>query len=73
MRCGGLRITLNRRHALPTNLQHGVAKGSCVLLLDDEIVYAGPLKGAPDVTGKMVLLNPDDFERLKAHVDRGRH
>lgn len=51
----------------------GIAKGSCVLLLDDEIVYAGPLKGAPDVTGKMVLLNPDDFERLRAHVDRGRH
>lgn len=50
-----------------------IATGTCVMILDDRIVYAGPIKGAPDVAGRMVLLNPADFEKLKTHVDRHRH
>lgn len=51
----------------------GVVLGSCVMLVDDKIVYAGPLKGSPSSEGKTVLMNVYDFERLKKHVDRKRH
>lgn len=51
----------------------GVVLGSCVMLLDDEIVYAGPIKGAPPTDGRLVLLHADDFTKLKTHVDKHRH
>ena len=50
-----------------------VALGSCVMIEDSEIFYAGPLRSAPDAEGKMVLLNPCDFAKLKDHVDKRRH
>lgn len=46
---------------------------SCVMLVDDRIAYAGPIKGAPSTAGRLVLLNAADFEKLKAVVDRGKH
>ena len=55
------------------SIHNGVAAGSCVMISDDEIVYAGPLKIAPDAAGKVVLLHPDDFAKLKGHVDKRRH
>jgi hypothetical protein len=51
----------------------GVCKGTCVMLVDDKIVYAGPLKQAPEADGKMILLHSDDFELLKDHVEKRRH
>lgn len=51
----------------------GVVKGTVVILADDRIVYAGPLKQAPPVDGKMLLLNAEDFDLLKTHVDRRKH
>lgn len=51
----------------------GVCKGTCVMLLDDKIVYAGPLKQAPAADGKMILLHSDDFELLRNHVEKRRH
>jgi hypothetical protein len=51
----------------------GVALGSCVMLIDDQIVYAGPLNGSPSSEGKTVLMNAADFEKLQKHVDRNRH
>ena len=51
----------------------GVALGSCVMLVDEQIVYAGPLKGAPPADGKFILLHNDDFAKLKASVEKGRH
>ncbi len=51
-----------------------VVIGSCVMLVDDRIVYAGPIKGAlGNTAGKLVLLNTADFDKLKAVVDRGKH
>jgi hypothetical protein len=51
----------------------GVCKGTCVMLVDDKIIYAGPLKGAPQADGKMILLHSDDFDRLRSHVEKRRH
>lgn len=51
----------------------GIVTGTCVMLQDDQIVYAGPIKGAPKVQGLMVLLNAADFEKLKTVVDRHKH
>lgn len=50
-----------------------IVRGSCVMIKDDRIVYAGPIKGSPPSADRLVLLNPADFENLKAIVDRGRH
>jgi hypothetical protein len=52
-----------------------IAAGSCVMIEDDEIVYAGPIKGCDkhDIAGKLLLLHPDDFAKLKGHVDKRRH
>lgn len=56
-------------------IHHGVAKGSCVMLAEHEIVYAGPLDAAqrPDAAGKVILLHPDDFATLAEHVSKTRH
>lgn len=51
----------------------GVALGTCVMLVDDKIVYAGPLKTAPLVDGRLVLLHPEDFEKLRVYVEKRRH
>lgn len=51
----------------------GVVKGTCIVFDDGEIAYAGPIKGAPDVAGKDILMNVEDFEKLKVHVDKRRH
>lgn len=51
----------------------GVCKGTVVMLIDDRIIYAGPLKGAPKADDKMILLNSEDFELLRAHVEKRRH
>lgn len=51
----------------------GVQIGTVVMLVDDKIVYAGPLKGAPSADGKMILLHAQDFEKLQTHVEKRRH
>lgn len=51
----------------------GVSVGICVMLEDGAVVYAGPIKGAPDAAGKHILFHARDFERLRAHIDRHRH
>ncbi len=51
----------------------GVCVGTCVMLVDDKIVYAGPLKQAPKADGKMILLHAEDFEKLRVVVEKKRH
>lgn len=51
----------------------GIVTGTCVMLENHQIVYAGPIKGAPDTDGLHVLMSAADFEKFKAHVERGRH
>lgn len=51
----------------------GVVKGICVILSDNQIVYAGPLRGAPDVAGMDVVMNEEDMAKLRTHVERHRH
>lgn len=51
-----------------------VAVGICVVLGDDgEIIYAGPIKGSPDVSGRAVLMNTSDFEKFREFVVKRRH
>jgi hypothetical protein len=55
-------------------IHSGVAVGSCVMIEDHEMVYAGPLGNAPEPEGKIVLLHPADFARLAAdHGEGVRH
>jgi hypothetical protein len=52
----------------------GVAIGSCVVIENDEMIYAGPLASAPETDGSLFLLHPHDFSRLKncwTAADRG--
>jgi hypothetical protein len=49
----------------------GIVKGHCVMLVDNK--YTGPIKAAPTSEGKLVLLHPDDFAKLKARVVKLRH
>lgn len=51
----------------------GIALGTCVMLEGGDICYAGPIKLAPDSANKLVLLHPEDFDKLKAHVEKRRH
>jgi hypothetical protein len=50
-----------------------VVAGTVVVLRDDKIVYAGPIKSAPSADGVTILLQAGDFEKLQAHIDRHRH
>jgi hypothetical protein len=76
---GGLNSPKQEYRTMPesgtfdASICNGVVTGSCVMLIDDRIVYAGPIKGAPSSEGKTILMNACDFERLKNHVDRKRH
>jgi hypothetical protein len=54
-------------------LGEGIVKGICVILSDNQIVYAGPIKGAPDVAGMDVVMNEEDLAKLRTHVERHRH
>ena len=48
-----------------------VVAGTCVQILDDEIVYAGPIGRCPEIAdGTLMLLNTKDFEILQAHIKR---
>lgn len=61
---------------LNASICEGVARGHCVMLasIDDaQIVYAGPINGAPNAAGRMILLHADDFAKLKTVVDRRKN
>ena len=64
---------MNATGLFDATIHQGIAIGSCVMICDDEIVYAGPLKTAPNADGKMVLLSADDFAKLESHVKARRH
>lgn len=53
----------------------GIAKGSCVIIADDDnIMYAGPIESAPTPTnGELLLLCEEDFNHLKTHIDRRKN
>jgi hypothetical protein len=51
-------------------IHNAVTPGSCVMLQDRELVYAGPLAKMPEAEGRVVLLSASDFARLTAHLDR---
>jgi hypothetical protein len=50
-----------------------IEQGICVMLDDNQIVYAGAILTSPDPGGKTVLLHPDDFMRLQNDVMKHRH
>jgi hypothetical protein len=61
------------RSQLLASMHKGIVKGACVVVLDGEIIYAGPIEGAPlmpPTVGKLVLLHADDFQSLKSHVEK---
>lgn len=53
--------------------EFNVVPSSAVMIANDAIVYAGPIKGAPAVAGRLVLLNPTDYARLKTTADQMRN
>jgi hypothetical protein len=63
---------MSRRSHFLASMHNGIVKGSCIVLQGSEIVYAGPIEGAPlnpPAEGKLVLLHADDFQSLRAHVE----
>ena len=42
----------------------GIVTGTCIILLDDHIVYAGPIVGAPRMENALVLLSATDYAKL---------
>lgn len=64
---------MDDRPTFNASICNGIVKGTCVIFADGEIAYAGPIKGAPDVSGKDIMMNAEDFEKLKVHVDKRRH
>ena len=75
-------ITVERLHRImamtdnglfDTTVHDGIAKGSCVMIHESSIVFAGPLNHAPDADGRMILLHREDFDELALHIDARRH
>jgi hypothetical protein len=51
--------------ATDASVHHAIAAGSCVMIERGEMVYAGPLVDMPEAEGRLILLHPEDFGRLK--------
>jgi hypothetical protein len=51
----------------------GVRQTYCVLLDNDRIVYAGPIRTCPEITGMTLLLHAADYNLLAEHVQKKRH
>jgi hypothetical protein len=55
----------------------GVMAGHCVFMKQSEegfeIIYAGPVRSAPDCSGVLMFLNPLDFKRLQTITEKQRH
>lgn len=47
----------------------GIVRGTCVALINNNLLYAGPLLQCPDIAGITILLHEDDFEELQQEVD----
>jgi hypothetical protein len=43
------------------------------MIEDNEIVYAGPLEGVPEGSGKVMLLSNHDFARLNLDFSGSGH
>lgn len=54
-------------------IHSGVAEGTCVVIEGNQMIYAGPLDGAPHVGGKLVFFHARDYERFKSAVTKWRH
>jgi hypothetical protein len=52
-----------------------VVAGHCVCMTStmDQIAYAGPIQGAPEIDGMLVFLNPVDLELLRAVMAKRKH
>lgn len=50
-----------------------VVEGFCIFTVNNSVVYAGPIDDAPDAAGKVVLLNPVDWDKVKVHSARLRN
>ena len=52
----------------------GIVQNHCIVIDDDGLIcYGGPIRTAPELAGKLILLNPVDFEKLQKIVERSRH
>lgn len=47
-----------------------VVPGICVVVDVNVIVYAGPIEGAPDTSGKTVFMSPPDYDSLAVQVKK---
>ena len=48
--------------------------GFCAMVVDDHVVYAGPIPGCPEVTeGAELFLHPKDVATLNAWFKKHQH
>jgi hypothetical protein len=64
---------MSEQEPIDAVIHRGVAPGSCVMIEDNEIVYAGPLEGVPEGSGKVMLLSNHDFARLNLDFSGSGH
>ena len=71
----------SKQHGFETAPCEAVCRGFCVVLEGvhegrgnnekfGAIFYAGPIGGITNVTGKQVLLNPEDFKFLEEYMKK---
>lgn len=53
-------------------IHEGVCKGTCVMILGKQIVYAGPIKYSPVLEDACVLLNPVDHAHFCNWLDNDK-
>lgn len=52
---------------------NGICEGTCVIVQEGAIVFAGPIRLAPDVSETLVLMHEKDFQRLQDHKAKHWH
>jgi len=50
-----------------------IPKDMCIVMLDGDVIYAGPIKRSRVTDGAHIYLNPEDFEWLDIFMRKRRH
>ena len=61
---------MNATDLFDASICEGIEEGSCVMLQEGHIVFAGRISHCPDTSGCLLLLHANDFDLLKNHVHR---
>ena len=47
--------------------------GYCAIVIDDHVVYAGPIRDAVLAEGDQLFIHPDDFKTLEKYFKKHQH